>query len=260
LAKEGFLGAVVAPATVDVNAEIDGHVVGIEVRAGDRVRAGAVLAHVSSPAASEEVQMAYAQLLAARTDHDRALLELEQARAQEARRAATVQLSSGSVVGVASTEEREGARQREKLARLQVRARQAQVLEKTAHWQQLKRLARQQEVLAPFDGVVARRYVDVGAVLRKGMPIARIVQTSRPRLRFAVPEDEARPIAVGSSLRVALQEADAEARVTHVAPEIDPATRMILVEAELELSTDRAERVRPGEAARVMLLQSAQAR
>ncbi len=93
-------------------------------------------------------------------------------------------------------------------------------------------------IRAPISGEVTTRLVDPGALVGAGDPIVHVVARER-MVRFAVPLDR-RPPAVGTALRVACDApsgsasgAELRATVAHVAPHIDGAARVVLVEARL---------------------------
>jgi RND family efflux transporter MFP subunit len=59
-------------------------------------------------------------------------------------------------------------------------------------------------VIAPFTGTVAEQYLYAGAVAGPGHPIVRIIGQGQPRVRFALPDDEAPKLAVGMVVRIEL--------------------------------------------------------
>jgi multidrug efflux pump subunit AcrA (membrane-fusion protein) len=89
-------------------------------------------------------------------------------------------------------------------------------------------------IRAPMAGEIAQRIAEPGTRLAAGDPIARIVDRRR-MVRFAVPIDESPP-APGAALVVTCEDPIASSHsavVAHVAPQIDGAARVVLVEAHL---------------------------
>jgi RND family efflux transporter MFP subunit len=84
---------------------------------------------------------------------------------------------------------------------------------------------------APFDGVVAAVSVQRGDVLGPGTPALRVLDPSGLRLSFDVPPEELSSVAEGA---VVSSERGLEARVSRIAPEVDPLTRAVRVEAEIK--------------------------
>ncbi len=87
---------------------------------------------------------------------------------------------------------------------------------------------------APFDGVVAAVIVQRGDVLGPGTPALRVLDPSGLRLSFDVPPEELSSVAEGA---IVSSERGLEARVARIAPEVDPLTRALRVEAEVTRSS-----------------------
>src|SRR5207253_3014942 len=117
------------------------------------------------------------------------------------------------------------------LAATRLRAAEAELDQRAARVTQLRALAREAELRAPCDGVVAAQLVDAGAQARRGAPIVRLYAGAAPRVRFAVPEPEIGAVAVGGRLRVVAGGRSVSAVVARVAPEINRSARMLFVEA-----------------------------
>jgi multidrug resistance efflux pump len=91
-------------------------------------------------------------------------------------------------------------------------------------------------VTAPFEGIIAERYLSPGALAGPGRPVARLVGHDEPRVRFAIPEDRAGAVAVGATVEVKIAPAGllARGRVTGVSPDVDASSRMVFAAASLE--------------------------
>ncbi|HEY7530961.1 MAG TPA: efflux RND transporter periplasmic adaptor subunit, partial [Gemmatimonadota bacterium] len=88
-------------------------------------------------------------------------------------------------------------------------------------------------VLAPFAGVVARRYVRVGERIESGTPLFRVTAMSPLRARVLVPERESDVFRRGAPvIATGLDGVQAGGRVVRVGPTVDPAsgTREVVVE------------------------------
>ena len=91
-------------------------------------------------------------------------------------------------------------------------------------------------VPSPFNGVVARTYLDKGAHVKDDTPIALVIDPSEILARADVPERYAGKIRVGQDARVilgALGGAPLKGTVSLVSPAIDPATRSFPVEVRM---------------------------
>jgi RND family efflux transporter MFP subunit len=92
-------------------------------------------------------------------------------------------------------------------------------------------------ILAPFDGVVARRYVRVGQQVAKNDRLFWISAMAPLRVNFTLPENYLERVRKGTRLVVVPAVAESEvhsARVVVISPVVDPASDTIDVTAELE--------------------------
>lgn len=91
------------------------------------------------------------------------------------------------------------------------------------------------EILTPFDGVVTKKWADVGDLAAPGKPLMDIEDPSRLQLEADVPEAVASDIKPEAqlALRVGQTSAEVVARVTEIAPIADPASRTFRVKLDL---------------------------
>lgn len=245
-AQERLLGVVLASESVEISAPFEGRLARMSVQPGDRAKAGTLLASMAvEPLRSEEL-MAQAQLEQAEADERKA--ELEASAASE-----RLQRYLKSPPGTLSEEELSMARYQEKIALTQVTALRARIRERRAALAQLRQRLSEAEVLAPFDCIVAVRYLDPGARVQPGMPLLRIIRTSDFRVRFALPEGRSGKAAPGLPIDIFLPALDKAfpGRIESIAPEVDAASRMVFALATLHASSDA---IRAGMAARVSLM------
>jgi membrane fusion protein (multidrug efflux system)/multidrug efflux system membrane fusion protein len=252
-----FLGVVIAPQTVDVTSQLEARLRDIKVRPGDAIDRGAVLAKLDTRSARHELAIARAELAAAKTEHERAKLELAQADERLTRRQTVVQLPS-QTVGTVSEEEVSSSRYQEKIAAVRVAAAEASVASKEAHFEQLRALLAEGAVRAPFDGTVTARYADIGSMIHKGAPIVRFIERGELRVRFAVPEEQADSVVMAAPVRIVVGDQTVAGVVEKIAPEVDAASRMVFVEASLDIPAASRARVRSGEVARVRTIERAE--
>jgi RND family efflux transporter MFP subunit len=105
-----------------------------------------------------------------------------------------------------------------------------------AELNELKIRLGQSQVFAPMSGVVAKRYVDVGALVNPSNPIINIVNLSTMVTMASVPEREVGKLRVGNT---AIVQVDAfgpqqfTGRVARISPVLDPATRTAQIEVEI---------------------------
>jgi RND family efflux transporter MFP subunit len=257
-AETGMLGVVLAQESVDLVPKLEGRLDQVHVRLGDHVARGALIASLDTRSIQRDMAMGEAQLEAARTDVSKAELELAEAQDRLARRRAPLQAGIPAVSG----DELAVAEFRFKQAGPSLAAARAHVAERQARVDQLKQSIEDAVVRAPFDGVVAARFVDPGAVVGSHTPVVRLISSSDLWVRFAVPEETAARLSVGLPVRVRVGGADQvlSGIIEKVAPEVDAASRMIFAEARLQAAGGTKARRLSGGVARVTIANPASAK
>lgn len=91
------------------------------------------------------------------------------------------------------------------------------------------------KVVAPFDGVITRKHVEVGDLAAPGKPLLEMEDPRSLRLEADVPEAAISSIVSGAQLRVRVAGVTNEltATVSEIAPTADPNSRTFLVKCEL---------------------------
>lgn len=204
---------------VDVHAKIAGYLKSISVDVGDRVRQGQVIGVLEVPEYAEE--MAQATALEKRSELDVARARAEVDRAQSAydiRKLSYDRLLSVSKarpnliaqqeIDTAAAHFREADAQLS-TAKANLAAVQQQVQVNAASSARVRTMLTYLRIVAPFDGMVTKRYADTGAMIQAGtasqtqtMPVVRIAEVNRLRLVLPVPESIVARIHVGSPVEV----------------------------------------------------------
>jgi RND family efflux transporter MFP subunit len=109
---------------------------------------------------------------------------------------------------------------------------------------QLKVMKDYEQLRAPFDGVVAARFADPGALVQNAenastgaLPVFTVAKTNRLRVTFYVDQKDAPYVRKGTPVRVFLSErpeVGSSAAVTRVSGSLDDRTRTMLAEVELD--------------------------
>jgi RND family efflux transporter MFP subunit len=229
-------GTVEAVRQTVVAAQVPGAVVAIEVKAGDAVRAGQLLARIDARAAEQTAAAGDAQVAATRANLEVARRELDRQR----------QLFQKEYISKAALERAEA----------QYAATQAQVDALSAQAGAARTQSGLHLVRAPYAGIVADVPVALGDMAMPGRPLLTLYDPAVLRVTVAVPQGvAARPIDA-ASIRVELASPGAErrrvvpTRVT-VLPTVDPATRT--VQLRLDLPAEAARDASPGGFARATL-------
>jgi RND family efflux transporter MFP subunit len=91
------------------------------------------------------------------------------------------------------------------------------------------------KVIAPFDGIVTRKYADVGDLASPGKPLLEMEDSRVLRLEADVAEAVIGHLTLGDKLRVRVASVsnDLEAVVSEIAPAADPNSRTFLVKCDL---------------------------
>jgi RND family efflux transporter MFP subunit len=221
-----------------------GTILQVRVQAGDRVKAGQLLAVIDSREAEAMIHKAGA----GRREAEMALQETE---SHIAASQANLTLSDATLKryealrvekSVTPQEfEEVQARQRAAAASLEgLQARKQQVLAKIKQAESDNRnaeaLQSYAELRAPFDGVITQKRADPGSLAVPGVPVLTVEETSRYRLEVPMEESRLSAIKPGQKLEVRIAAAGDES-VLGVVREIeaaaDPASRTYLVKVDL---------------------------
>ncbi|HEV2386664.1 MAG TPA: efflux RND transporter periplasmic adaptor subunit [Candidatus Acidoferrales bacterium] len=206
---------------VDVLAQRDGEVMSIDADEGSSVRQGHLLAQLDDR--SLRAQLAHDQDdLAVANDnvkYNEAELRAKQANYRRYQELRQYGLSSAADLEKARFEA-EGAQYDLDSWKSIVKRTQAQI--------RIAELAvEQMQIRAPFDGVVARRFLRQGQEVAKGEPCFRVTQLRPLQVRFPVAETSPHGPRLGERVQVALAgetQGWFEARIVKVGPVVDPAS------------------------------------
>jgi RND family efflux transporter MFP subunit len=248
--KTEYLGVVLAERSIDLTAASPGRIESIEVGVGEKIAAGTVIARLDARRLARDLAIAEAALQKTRTEHEKAGVEVEQAK-DRAERMARLAREAGLV----SEQDLASAQYQQRLAAASLSGAVANVREQEVRVAQLRDALAEAQLEAPFAGVVAARYVSVGATVAAGERVVRIMTSDEAVVRFAVPEADAPTIAVGKpvSLRIEGRDEALAGRIASIAPDVDPPSQMIFVEATLSDPTLAKDSIVVGRAARVSI-------
>lgn len=242
-AATGFVGVIAAAESVDIAPRFQGVIAAIRVRPGDKVTAGQVIAEMDQKSMLEELRAADAALGAALAAKRQAEVDVE-----DAKRRAKLEAESAAK-GISAQSVADEAALAVKRAEAAAQRASSIVAAESSHVQTARDHLTDNVLKAKFDGTVAMRFRDPGSTVAQGTPIVRIVGRGGPRLRFAVPPEHARKLTLGTKVTAAVDTlSTVTAIVQQVSPALDPASGLILVEAEIETPSPE---LRPGLAATV---------
>lgn len=182
-----------------------GPVARVTVREGDRVKRGDLLVEV-------DLDVAGAQLTSAEAAVREASAELDRRKSALDRRTSVSE-------GVLAAEELSEAR-------AAVAVQDARVASLEAAAQQARAVVGRHRMRAPFDGVVAGRYVDPGDWVSIGTPVVDLISNEAVELRVSVPLELSRRLEPGLTVTIG-EEGSGE--LIAVVPTLDRSTRTALV-------------------------------
>lgn len=199
-----------------ITAEVDGKILAMPVEEGEAVVGGqTVLAQVDPVWTQLEAQRAQAAVAAA------------QAQLDQARRDSTY-LEELSAAGSAKPKEVADARTRVQAAEAELSATEAQL---SMRQRQLERL----QVVAPFDGFLVKKLVEVGQWVTRGTPVAEVISRGEIDAVVDVPEQLVNQVELGRPVELLVEplKLELEGRVTAINPSGVTAARTFPVKIRL---------------------------
>jgi len=237
---------------VDVHAKVAGYIRKIYVDVGDHVKTGQTLAILEVPELDAQLQGAEAAIRRSQDAIRRAQGDLKRA---ESLHQAThldytrLKQASDARPGLIAEQELDNAQAKDREGEAQISADEAAFSEArnqldvaSAEQKQLSAMSGYAQIVAPFDGVITKRYVDTGALVQAGtssntqaVPVVSVAQTDLFRLTLAVPESAVPMIRLGTTVTVHVQalNRDFEGKVARFANAVNQETRTMHTEVDV---------------------------
>jgi membrane fusion protein, multidrug efflux system len=223
-------GPLIVEHQVDVTAQRDGIITSISAESSTRVKAGAVLARLDERQLTANLEAARAKTRSIEADlkNWQAEAEVMQADYVRAQKLWDLKLISEEQLQhakfKAESEKWDIGRVRELLSTSRQEERSLELeLEKAS-------------ISAPFDGLVARRYVRVGQTVARGERLFWVTAEGPLRMRVTLPEKFFGHLKKGEELQLTSPDAPQEkhtAKVIEVSPVVDPSSGTIEILAEI---------------------------
>ena len=212
-------GELKAVTEASIHARVNGYVRRWLVDLGAKVEAGQLLAELDTPDTDRELSQARAQLAQAEAARDLATTTAKRWK----------EMLVAKTVSAQETDEKAGDLDLKK----------ATVEAARANVQRLEQVAGFAKLTAPFPGTVTARRVDVGQLINtaESQELFHLVQTDTLRVFVRIPQNYARSITAGQVAELTLPELPGrkfEAKVVRTAGALDPATRTLLTELEVD--------------------------
>jgi RND family efflux transporter MFP subunit len=232
--------SVTLPATTNafeaanIYARASGYVTERDVDIGSRVKAGDLLAAITAPELDHQIAQAEASLVQAKASRRQTKANRELARVTWGRDSVLVR--QGWVTQEQGDTDRlhyAAQQQAKQVNDAAIQSQEAQLLV-------LRQQKAYQQVVAPFDGVVTRRNIDVGSLVQadatSGTFMFTLIQSDVMRIRLYVPQDAAIGVKPGVDAVIRVPEMPGRlftGKVTRIADALDPATRTLTTEIDV---------------------------
>ena len=241
------VGNLIGEQTVDIAPRTGGRLLDVNVKLGDRVRRGQVLAKVEDREIVEQVRQAEAsQEVSKATIRQReADLKVAELNFERSKNLYQRQLLAKQAL--------DDAESRYMAAVAQFDLSKAQLMQNDSRLQELRINLQNTQVVSPVDGFVGKRSVDPGAMVNTNTAIASVVDISKMRLVANVVEKDLRMVSAGDTAVVEVDAYPGEkfnGKIARVSPVLDPSTRTAAMEVEIPNGDYR---LKPGMYARINL-------
>jgi RND family efflux transporter MFP subunit len=217
-----------------IYARVDGYVGKWYSDIGDHVKKGQVLATIETPDLDAQLAAVQAKLKA-----DQSLVAARQADADFAKK--TYERWNSSPKGVVSEEERDAKKAGYDSAFAQLAQAQAQLGLDQADVDRYMALTQFKQVVAPYDGTITQRRVDIGNLVTAGSnanttPLYHMVQDDLIRIFVDVPQNAATDMKVGVPAKITanhIRNRVFDGKITRTADAINPQARTLRVEVDI---------------------------
>jgi RND family efflux transporter MFP subunit len=230
--------------TANIFGRASGYITKRAVDIGSRVKAGDLLVEITAPELDHQIAQAEATLVQATAT----LAQLEANR--ELARVTSDRSTMLAPQGAASRQQADNDRLAYRAQQQAAIAQESTVKAQQAQLQVLRQQKIYQQVVAPFDGVVTQRNIDIGSLVQAdaggGTPLFAMVHSSVIRVQLYVPQDQAFGLMPGAVATIRVPEIPGRAftgTVTRIADALQPGTRTLLT--EIDVANDDAA-LRPG--------------
>jgi RND family efflux transporter MFP subunit len=240
---------------VDLHSKVSGFLQEIYVDIGDQVEAKQKLAVIEVPELRDDLEHAIAVEERSGQEVARAQAALDDARLTAGRLAAVAK----SQPNLVAQQDLDTANARDRGADAALSAAKAAVHEAHANANKLRTMLNYSEIIAPFKGVITRRFADPGAMIQAGtssstqaLPLVRVSENDKLRLSFPVSMSFVDKVKTGEDIEVrcTAYPAPFHAKISRMTRKVEMETRTMLAEADVT-NTDLT--IIPGSYANVRL-------
>ncbi|HVU08846.1 MAG TPA: efflux RND transporter periplasmic adaptor subunit [Verrucomicrobiae bacterium] len=210
---------------VELHAKVSGYVEKMNVDFGDKVKAGELLATLEVPELNDELASAQATEKKAEADYTNAHLiytRLQSVNQQHPNLVAQQDLDTAQANDLTAT---------------------AAISAANAEVEKFQTMLAYTKIVAPFDGVITKRYADPGALIQTGissdtqsLPLVRVSDNYRLRLDFPVTVDYVKDVQLGDPVEVRVDSLNGKifsGKISRFTDNVDDNTRTMMTEIEV---------------------------
>ena len=223
---------------IDVHAKVAGFIKSIPVDIGDRIKQGEVIATLEVPELQEDLIRAQAAVDAANENVKQADAGYQGVHLGFTR----LEQVSKDHPKLVAEQELDDMRAKDQAAGAALASARQHVGEAQADQKRQSALVEYSKITAPFDGVVTKRYADVGALIQAGTSssapasaVVRFAQENVLRATFPVPESAVSTVQNGAPVRIEISglRRAIQGSVSRFSRELNPQTRTMEVEVDV---------------------------
>ncbi len=220
--------------TANIYGRASGYITKRLVDIGSRVKAGDLLVEITAPELDHQIAQAEATVAQVKAT-------LAQAEANRDLAHVTAERSAAlAPQGAASRQQADNDRLAYRAQQQAAIAQEATIKAQQAQLMVLRQQKIYQQVVAPFDGVVTQRNIDIGSLVQadvaSGIPLFAMVHSAVIRIQLYVPQDQAFGLMPGAAAVVRVPEIPGRTfpgTVTRIADALQPGTRTLLTEIDV---------------------------
>lgn len=242
-------GIVKAKNISNIASRIPGTVTAILVRQGDRVKAGQELLTIENADLAQRIaatQAAYEEAVKGLDEakEARSLIDIDYKRYKN--------LAAQKVI---TTQEMDRVDSQKKIADLNYERAQSAVKRAQANLEEVRTNFDFSHILAPVDGVVTHKQIDVGSMAAAGVSLLTVEDISGFEVHAQVNEQLANQITVGMPVKITVDAISAsfQSPITEISPSIDSSSRTFLIKIVIKNDPNQPQLLKTGLFARVFL-------
>lgn len=217
----GLSGVIVPINAADIIAEVSGKVEKVIKKLGDRVSTKDTLAIVDDRIPLANFLQAKSQVLSAENNLNIAQLNLKSDKEL---------FANGDISKLAFQN-----------AELAVKSAEANLLSAKANLSLLEKGYNDTRITSPINGLIARKYVNLGTMINPGMPVYSVVDLSKLKIEAGIAQNLIDKVTLGSKAKLTISGLNNrifDAEVRHISPQADDATGVFKIEIHLNNTPD----------------------